>query len=151
MPKKPLVAVLTLLCVLFTYMVPWNLVYAAGAQSPPRPPAFALHTAAAASTPVSSRLEAALRKVERLLDRMQTAGAAAYSDVDRQMVRDAAATVTGEGSRLLAKLEQVATRLEQENRPDRFRQRNQHAKDRVSQDLTPLTAALDALADVGRR
>jgi hypothetical protein len=145
-PKKPLVAVFTLACLLFTYLVPWNLAYATTGA-----PARGVRTSAASGTPPetpsSARIEAALRKVERLLDRLPVAGDTALTEAERLSLHDTADTVAIEGAKVLAKLEQVASRLSREGRPAKYHERNADKKDRLSQELAPLTDALHALAE----
>ncbi|HMB53062.1 MAG TPA: transglutaminase domain-containing protein [Thermoanaerobaculia bacterium] len=159
MVKKLSVLVYTLVCFLVAVLVPWDLAYAAKAHQQARENLAGRTAQAAAAAAASVRtperpaaaIEAALRRVERLLDRLETATGAgpalAMAPSDRQAVLDAAATVEREAAKLLAQLARTADKLSQTNGPPKYGQRNRERMDRLESDLTPLTEALGRLAD----
>ncbi len=157
MPRRSLTAVFALTTFLFSSLVPWNLAFATEAAERAYSTAVssAAVTAATATSSVdevpAGRIAAALRKVERLLDRLETplpdGSSPGLSEAERQAFRDAADTVDAEGVKVLAKLDQVAAKLSEESHPSRYGQRNQEKRERINQELAPLAQALDQLAE----
>ena len=157
MVKKLSVLAFTLSCFLIAVLVPWDLAYAAKAHQQARELMAQRSAQAAASSPTlppelpAGRIEAALRKVERLLDRLDAAAALgstpSLADADRQAILDAAETVESEGAKLLAKLVKTADKLNREGKPAKYGERNHDRIQRVERDLSPLVEALDRLAD----
>lgn len=154
MHQKLPVIVVTLSCFLTSYLIPWDLAYATQGRARIQativtPPSARPARAAKEPTP-SARIEAALRQVERLLDRLETPGpdglAAELTDADRQALINAAATVEREAAKLLDKLGKIADRLAKNKRSQKVRQRNREKQDRLKHDLSPLLDALGGLA-----